>query len=83
MLNAPLVDAVDSGSNKLAVQQCNKVLKKYPNLDVVKVNTVAPVVNVQANRDSGLESAGNRAHEQNRGMPPNLRRGIGQQARGS
>ncbi|KAL5489723.1 MDM20 [Sanghuangporus weigelae] len=40
----PIYDAVDSGSNKLAVQQCNKVLKKYPNLDVVKALKALAIV---------------------------------------
>ena len=31
------VDAIDSGANKSAVATCNKLLKKYPKNDLIKV----------------------------------------------
>lgn len=34
------VDAIDTGSYKLAVQTCNKLLKKHPDADLVKVGAV-------------------------------------------
>ena len=32
----PIYDALDSNSNKSAVQACNKILKKHPDLELVK-----------------------------------------------
>lgn len=36
----PFEDALDTGSNKSALLSCNKLLKKYPKSDLLKVRLV-------------------------------------------
>ncbi|TDL21521.1 actin cytoskeleton organization protein [Rickenella mellea] len=40
----PIYDALDTGSNKSAIQACNKLLKKHPNLSLVKALKALAVV---------------------------------------
>lgn len=48
----PIYDAVDSGSNKSALQQCNKVLKKYPSLVIVKALKALAIVRMNKIEES-------------------------------
>ena len=43
VFNPPL-DALDTGSNKSAIVSCNKLLKKHPNNELIKVYTTVLVV---------------------------------------
>ncbi|KAI5121380.1 hypothetical protein M0805_001193 [Coniferiporia weirii] len=40
----PIYDAIDAGSNKSALQQCNKVLKKFPSSNLVKALKALAIV---------------------------------------
>ncbi|KLO04672.1 actin cytoskeleton organization protein [Schizopora paradoxa] len=48
----PIYDALDTGSNKSALQTCNKVLKKYPTLDIVKALKALAIVRMSKVEES-------------------------------
>ena len=53
----PTSDAIDTGSNKSALLACNKLLKKYPKNDLLKVCSQRVHVGDRAHSPVGFESS--------------------------
>lgn len=75
-------DAIEAGSNKSALQQCNKVLKKYPGSDLVKARLCSSLWQQYAYLTrligfllvyTGTEGLSMLPHEQDRGVPSAVR----------
>lgn len=73
-------DAIDIGSNKSAIVSCNKILKKHPDNDLVKVRATRlrrESVNLAENVLPGIEVLGSISCAEGRGIFGTLRRGLG------
>lgn len=56
LFNAPL-DALDTGSNKSAIVSCNKLLKKHPKNELIKVPDCCMPLDFRFTYCPGIESS--------------------------